>query len=61
MVIEVFVGVSLAGLILALAIPLLSRNDLLMLTQHVEDYQYRRARRRCRIALFRRVRTLRKR
>ena len=29
MVIEVFAGVSLAGLILALAIPLLSRNDLL--------------------------------
>ena len=29
MVIEVFVGVTLAGLILALAIPLLSRNDLL--------------------------------
>jgi len=27
-VIEVFVGVSLAGLILALAIPLLNRNDL---------------------------------
>ena len=29
MVIEVFVGVALAGLILALAIPLLNRNDLL--------------------------------
>jgi hypothetical protein len=27
-VVEVFVGVSLAGLILALAIPLLNRNDL---------------------------------
>ena len=35
-VVEVFVGVSLAGLILALAIPLLNRNDLPGRQRHVQ-------------------------
>ena len=48
-VVEVFVGVSLAGLILALAIPLLNRNDLQGANdRYNDDHYHRRARRRYR-------------